>query len=90
MKIPIKLPNEAVIYVDATPEGGKAETDVAAEADAAAPGVAALRSWEEITPAIEGLAQWIGETLKMIRPTKAGAEFGVEFGVEAGQIRAFT
>jgi hypothetical protein len=75
--IPVKLPNQTIIHVEATVVSG--EQDVAA--------MPAL-PFQEMLGAIEGIAQAITATIHRVSPRKAKVELGLEVGVEAGHLTA--
>jgi hypothetical protein len=81
-RIPITLPNGALIQVEVTPHGSSREADVASIADMAE------HTWEDVTRAIEGMAQWLWEMLEKVHPTKAAVEFGIEISLEPGKVMA--
>jgi len=81
-RIAVKLPNGAEIQVEVTPLG------IARDADVASIEEIAEDKWQEVTNAVEGIAQWVGETLQKVHPTKASVEFGIEIGIEPGKVTA--
>ena len=88
--VPVQLPNGATIKVEAT-----TVSQLKNETTAGKPGEIIEREvssnfqyLQQVTDAIEGIADTVKKTLDKVKPTKASLEFGVEFGYESGQITA--
>jgi Trypsin-co-occurring domain 1 len=81
-RIPVKLPNGAEIQVEVTP------VRFARDSDVASIGEVVQDSWQEVTKAVEGIADWVWGTLQKVHPTKASVEFGIEIAVEPGKVTA--
>jgi hypothetical protein len=81
-KLPIKLPNGTVIYVEASPLKSATEEDVS------------FRSAEEaleignIQAAIEGISEMVATAVQKVAPSKASVEFEIEIAVEPGKVTA--
>jgi hypothetical protein len=75
--IKVKLDDNTVIHIQATPLGGAEK--VASHG---------LPSFREVTDSIEGIASAMVTTLQKVKPTYASVEFGLEIGVESGQLTA--
>lgn len=73
--IPLKLPDGREVKIEATPIG---EEDVAFD----------IRPFEEVTDAIEGIAEAIIASLQKVKPDKASVKFGLEVAIESGQLTA--
>jgi hypothetical protein len=82
-RVPLNLPNGSKVLVEVTPIGNAREADVAAIQE-----VVGEYAWEELSCAIEGIAEWIVGTLQKVQPTKASVEFGIEVGAEPGKLTA--
>lgn len=74
-KIPVKLPNGAVIKVEISDFGRE---DVAFNA----------LPFDDIAPALEGITSAIKETLEKAKPKKASVKFGLEMSIESGNLTA--
>ncbi len=70
------LSNGTLIRIDATSLGGEERVAYT------------IPSFNEVTDAIEGIAQAMVTTLKKVKPRGASVEFGLEIGVESGQLTA--
>ena len=81
INLPVKLPNGAMIHVEATRVAADGEGDVA---DVGALVETAVLN--TLTHALEGIAEWVDASLKKISPKKASVEFGMEVGFAAGQL----
>jgi hypothetical protein len=47
-----------------------------------------IPSFQEVTDAVEGIAQAMLTTLQKVKPRAASVEFGLEIGIESGQLTA--
>ena len=83
INLPVKLPNGAMIHIEATRFATQNEVDVVDVRELVEKGVL-----EPLTQALEGIAEWIDTTLNKVRPKKASVEFGMEIGFAAGQLTA--
>ena len=82
--ISVRLPNGAEIRIESDgniPQKGK-------ESDVSGFGEMSSDAWQEVTSAVEGVAQWALDTLQKVQPTKASIEFGLEIGAEPGKLTA--
>lgn len=70
------LGNGTIIRIEATFLGG--EERVAYH----------VPSFEEVTDAVEGIAQAMLTTLQKVKPRAASVEFGLEIGIESGHLTA--
>lgn len=78
--IPVKLPNGAVVGVEATMiEGTEEDRRIALQ----------MPSFDGVTQAIEGMTEILWSTLKKIGPQRATLEFGFEVGIQNGQLTGF-
>ena len=75
-----KLPNGAVIHVEAARLGSK-EQDVAFDPRKAL-------NFEGVANSLEGISDAIVLSLQKLKPHKATVEFGLQIGVESGQLTA--
>jgi hypothetical protein len=75
--IPVKLPNEEIIRVQATVIPSKQDT-------ASLPAL----PFQEMLGSIEGIAQAVAATLKKVMPRKATVELGLEVAIESGKLIA--
>lgn len=74
--IKAELPNGGILCIQATALGGEEEVAFT------------LPSFNEVTRAIEGIAESVVTTLQKVRPKKATVEFGLEMALESGQLTA--
>ena len=74
--VPVLLPNEKEIHVEATLLPGEEEVSYK-------PFPA-----EQIFDAVEGIAQAVVTTLQKVKPRKASVELGLDVGLEAGHLTA--
>jgi hypothetical protein len=76
----VQLPNGAKIHIESSARTHTTEEDVA--------GFASIegQAWQDVSSAIEGIAQWAVDTFKKVQPTKASIEFGLEIGAEPGKL----
>ncbi len=74
-KVPVKLPGGTVIKVEVEQTGRE---DVAFD----------VKSFKQVTDALEEITEAFAETLKKTKPDKATVKFGMELAVEAGQLTA--
>ena len=73
--IPVQLDNGTVIRVQVTSTGRE---DVAFD----------IKSFNQVTEALEGICQTIAETLHKVKPDKASVKFGMELAIESGHLTA--
>ena len=74
--IKAELANGTVIHIQTTVLGGEEEVTFT------------LPSFQEVTHAIEGIAESVVSTLQKVKPKKASVEFGLEVALESGQLTA--
>lgn len=74
-KIPVKLPNGAIIKLEVSEFGRE---DVSFDAI----------PFDDIAPALEGITTAIKETLEKAKPQKASVKFGLETSIESGKLTA--
>ena len=84
--VSVKLPNGAIVGVEATVIGDLAE-GVAPQEDRRI--ALHLPSLHAVTNAIEGMASVLWESLKKVGPQKATIEFGFEIGVANGELTGY-
>jgi hypothetical protein len=78
-----KLPNGAIVHVEATSLGRELDGDVAS-----------IDAIEEVLPTdvienvVEGIATLVHSSIERLKPTKAKAEFGLQLGIESGKLTA--
>lgn len=72
--IPLKLPNEVIIYAESTVLSG--EEDVAFD----------LLRFADLNDTLEGIAGALAATLQKVKPQKASVEFGLELAVDSGKL----
>lgn len=72
--IPVQLANGTIVKVEVARTGG--EERVAFK----------VRSFQEVTNAIEGIVDAVAGTLQRVRPSKATVKFGLEVAVESGSL----
>lgn len=80
--VPLRLPNQSLIRVEATLLKRPGDTDVAFNK------IDKVLEIEGIQGAIEGIGQLVIGALKDLAPRKASAEFAIEVGLESGQLTA--
>lgn len=80
--VPLTLPNNTHIRVEATPVKRSGDSDVSFEA------VKEALAIDNIQGAIEGIAQTVLGGLRAVAPDKAVVEFGLEIGLESGKLTA--
>lgn len=74
--IKAELVNGTIVHIQVTALGGEEEVAFT------------LPSFNEVTHAIEGIAESVVSTLKKVKPKKASVEFGLEIALESGQLTA--
>jgi hypothetical protein len=74
-RIPVGLPNGAVVQFEVTQTGRE---DVAFD----------IKPFSQITSALEGIVEAVSESIQKAKPNKASVKFGMELGVEAGALTA--
>ncbi len=74
-KIPVKLPNGAIIKLEISDFGRE---DVSFD----------LMSFDDIAPALEGITSAIKGTIEKAKPKKASVKFGIETSIESGKLTA--
>jgi hypothetical protein len=79
--VPLILPNGVEIRVEANAPDDR-------ESDVAFSDVAEVFSMDNITGAIEGIAQLVKDSMEKIAPKKASVEFAIEVGLESGKLTA--
>ena len=82
VEIPLLLPNNTAIRVEATPINVTEDADVAFR-----PMSDALNS-DHIESAIEGIGAIVLNAMTKLSPDKATVEFGLEVGLESGKLTA--
>jgi hypothetical protein len=70
------LANGSIVHIQATTLGGEEEVAFT------------LPSFQEVTHAIEGIAESVLTPLQKVKPKKASVEFGLEVALESGQLTA--
>ena len=80
-----RLPNGTIIRVQATPLEGEVGPS-GARAKVANPLNPA--TFDNVTSAIEGIAESVVSTLQKVKPRSASVEFGLEIGLESGGLTA--
>jgi NTP-dependent ternary system trypsin peptidase co-occuring protein len=80
--VPLRLPNQSLIRVEATFLKRPGDTDVAFSA------VEKVLEVSCVQEAIEGIGELVIGALKNLAPRKASAEFAIEVGLESGQLTA--
>jgi hypothetical protein len=83
INLPVRLPNGAMIHIEATRFAAQGEVDVVDVRELVEKDVL-----DPLTQALEGIAEWVDASLKKIGPKKASVEFGMEVGFAAGQLTA--
>ncbi len=73
--VPVQLPNGTVVKVEVAQTGRE---DVGFY----------IKSFEEVTNAIEGVAEAVTDSLKKVSPNKASVKFGLEIQIEQGSLVA--
>lgn len=74
--IKAELANGTIVHIMATVLGGDEEVAFT------------VPSFNQVTNAIEGIAESIVTTLRKVKPHKASVEFGLEVAFEAGELTA--
>lgn len=74
-RIPVELPNGAVIQFEVTQTGRE---DVAFD----------IKPFKQVTSALEGIIEAVSEPIQKARPSKASVKFGMELGIESGMLTA--
>jgi Trypsin-co-occurring domain 1 len=74
-KIPVKLPNGAIIKIEVSDFGRE---DVASN----------VMNFDDIAPALEGITAAIKGTIEKVKPKKASVKFGLETSIESGKLTA--
>ncbi|XGW00980.1 MAG: CU044_2847 family protein (plasmid) [Leptolyngbya sp. BL-A-14] len=74
-RIPVGLPNGAVVQFEVTQTGRE---DVAFD----------IKPLSQVTDALEGIIQAVAGPIQKAKPTKASVKFGMELGVESGSLTA--
>lgn len=74
--VPVHLPNDAVVQVEATVLGGDEKVTFK------------TLPFEQVLAPIEGIAQSLVKTLEKVKPQEASVELGLEIGVESGKLTA--
>lgn len=75
--VSVKIDEKVTLLVEATALGG--EEDV---------GIGDILDFQEVTDAIEAIANSLTKTFDKVKPKKAGVEFGLEVGIESGKLSA--
>jgi len=82
--VPLTLPNNTRIRVEATPVKRSGDSDVSFEA------IKEALAIDNIQGAIEGIAQTVLSGLRTVAPDKAAVEFGLEIGLERSSPSRFS
>jgi hypothetical protein len=72
--IPVKLPNNTTMYVQATRLGGPSEV------------AGGLPDFSDVTEKIEGIAQAVKQSIEHVKPRRTTVEFGLEVALESGKL----
>jgi hypothetical protein len=73
--VPVKLKDGTVVYIEATSTGRE---DVAFN----------LKSFGQVTEALEGISRSLVQSLEKVEPDKASVKFGLELAIESGNLTA--
>lgn len=73
--VPVKLEDGTTVYIEATSTGRE---DVAFD----------LKSFSQVTEALEGISRALAQSLQNIQPDKASVKFGLELAIESGNLTA--
>ncbi len=79
--IPIKLPNKAVIHIEATALRGLNTRQEVVD-------LQQVFSFKAIREAIQGISWQVANAIESTRPQKASVEFGIDVGVKNGKLTA--
>ncbi|MEM7556556.1 MAG: CU044_2847 family protein [Cyanobacteria bacterium P01_A01_bin.84] len=72
--IPVQLDNDVNIMIEATLLGGEEEVDFD------------FLPFEQVTNAVEVIANSMTQTIKKVQPSKASIELGLEVGLKEGKL----
>src|SRR5260370_4226647 len=79
--IPVKLPNKAVIHIEATALRGLNTGQEVVD-------LQQVFSFKAIREAIQGITWQVTHAIESTRPQKASVEFGIDVGVKNGKLTA--
>ena len=79
--IPVKLPNKAVIHIEATALRGLNTGQEVVD-------LQQVFSFKAIREAIQGITWQVAHAIESTRPQKASVEFGIDVGVKNGKLTA--